>query len=1240
MKLYPLILSLLLTAGLAGQNTFFEAYTPKQSDATGYIQRYQPDKASSYFVNSPAALATALRKAPNEGSGEPSYQLSLPTPEGELVTFRIVRYQMITDELQARYPSYVTAYGWDVKAPHRKVFLEWTDLGFGASVTGGAEGRWNIAPQFRERQDLYQSFFTKDHAHLDGGSTCHHLPDPELLEEIEALGPPALKTVGDCELREYDLALACTGEYFAATGGAENLVVAEMMTAINRVNTIFRSDLAITLTIINLPVPGGGIELVFDNPVTDGYTNDDGAAMLSENQAIIDNVIGPGNYDVGHVFSTGGGGIAALNSVCRGLSKAQGVTGSFNPSGDPFYVDLVAHEFGHQFGAQHSFNSTIGSCDQRNASTAYEPGSGTTIMAYAGICFNGNDGSANIQFNSDPYYHAISIQEIAAYMENGTGASCASTASTANDEPTVNAGSDFTIPANTPFVLTATGSDSDPLTYCWEQFDLGPAVPAQPSGNETSGPLFRSRPPTTSPQRFFPNLPDLVNNGFASWEILPRVARNLSFVVSVRDFNAAGYGCTVQDQVDLSVVTSTGFAVTAPTAGTVWQSGGNQTVSWNVANTGNGTAVDCEQVDIVLSTDGGLNFDQVIATVPNTGSATIMAPSQTVPNARLMIRCSDNIFFNINNGGFSIEQNDYSYVVTNGAATACDGTTTVQYSFQLNSLQGYTGTINYTTANLPAGVGTSFSPSSTTLSANGTQAVTLTLSNLAGVTPGTYTFQVITNDGNGPRSEDYTLVVKAPLAAPVLISPADNGFTPANSASFSWNAVPNAVFYEFRLCLNAACTSFISGQTSGTSITTDLTTNGIMDGDGPFEWFITAVDNTCIPAASAASTRFNVTFGAGPPSGSSLAAGNSRILVCEGETTDESYSISFFDADLTGPATLNQINGPAGLSTVISPSTLSDGQTAMISLIGEENLAPGNYTITIQANDGMNTEDVDLILEVTENSIPLISPTEGQEIEIEPDGSGSVPLSFAGVPGATAYEVFIVFPGGVTGSTNVAPGNTTINLPATINDGDVYQIFVRADNGDEGCPVTFTFVDVVLPVSWQSFTAVAQDKSSQLDWSVIQDAAHQRFTVERSDSGTGGWADIASVERVGPDGLTNYAYQDREVVAGRTYFYRLRQEDNDGQTDYSAIRSVTFAGQAAITAYPNPTSDQLNLLVSTDLPAGLSYQLYSALGQQIARGKLVAGNNLLSVGVFPPAVYQLVVSDGKGFRQIIRVVKR
>jgi hypothetical protein len=377
--------------------------------------------------------------------------------------------------------------------------------------------------------------------------------------------------------------------------------------------------------------------------------------MLSQNQSNLDTVIGSANYDFGHVFSTGGGGVASLGVVCRAGVKARGVTGSSQPVGDPFDVDYVAHEIGHQFGANHSFNGNAGSCSggNRNGPTAYEPGSGSTIMAYAGIC-----GAQNLQLYSDDYFHGVNLDEIVAYSTVGSGNGCPVVTPTRNQPPVVDAGpGGFTIPSQTPFTLTGSASDpnGDALTYNWEEFDLGPA--GAPN-NPLSPPFFRSWPSVASPARTFPRLPDLVNNSTVIGEVLPNVTRALNFRLTVRD-NRLGGGGVNSANVGFNVTTAAGpFAVTAPNTAVVWAGNSQQNVTWNVAGT-TAAPVSCPSVAISLSSDGGFTYPiTLVSNTPNDGSQSIVVPNIATTTARVRVACASNVFFDISNANFTINPVD------------------------------------------------------------------------------------------------------------------------------------------------------------------------------------------------------------------------------------------------------------------------------------------------------------------------------------------------------------------------------------------------------------------------------------------------------------------------------------------------------------------------------------------------------------------------------------------------------
>ncbi|MCB8976245.1 MAG: DNRLRE domain-containing protein [Ardenticatenaceae bacterium] len=595
-----------------------------------------------------AALNTILTQAPTTLS-DSNVVLSLPLPNGEYGRFRVYKTAVMHPDLAAKFPEIHTYAGVGVEDTTAYARLDSTPKGFHAMVLSG-NGRVFIDPYSTDSTDLYQSYYASDFIPNlpDDFAPDVVLENPDNISEVDtAVSINGQFSTGG-QLRTYRLAIAATGEYTQFHGGTVALAMAEIVTAVNRVAGIYEREVAVSFQLI----PNNDL-IVYTNGATDPYTNNNGGAMLSQNQSNLNSVIGSANYDVGHVFSTGGGGIASLGVICSNSNKARGVTGLSNPIGDPFYVDYVAHEMGHQFAGNHTFNGSSGSCSggNRNASTAYEPGSGTTIMAYAGIC-----SPQNIQNNSDDYFHGISFDEIVSFTTNGSGNTCAVITSTGNTPPTADAGTSYSIPLNTPFTLTGTGSDPNgaaSLTYSWEEFDLGPAgAPNSPSGNAA---IFRSFNPTTSPSRTFPQISDIVNNTQTLGEILPSYARTMNFRFTVRD-NQSPAGGVANDATQVTAVAGTGpFLVTAPNTAVTWTGNTTENVTWNVAGTNN-APISCANVNISLSTDGGFTYPTLLeANTPNDGSSSVLVPNVTTSSARVRVSCAGNIFFDISNANFTIQ---------------------------------------------------------------------------------------------------------------------------------------------------------------------------------------------------------------------------------------------------------------------------------------------------------------------------------------------------------------------------------------------------------------------------------------------------------------------------------------------------------------------------------------------------------------------------------------------------------
>jgi len=597
-----------------------------------------------------ASIQSQLSAAPTN-LVEPAIEstiLSIPTPDGTFERFNVYVTSIMAPELAAKFPEIQTYAGQGIDNPASTVFFDLTPQGFHAQVRSPA-GTYYVDPYSNLSREFY-AVYAKGTSKVDTGfrelgGELNQLRGDGVSDDSGSSTSGSILSRSGTQLRTYRLAVAATGEYTRFHGGTVPTGQAAIVTAVNRIAGIYQTELAVTFQLV-----ANNDRLVFTDPATDGYTNNNGFAMLGENQAIVDRIIGNANYDIGHVFSTGGGGVAALSSVGVNAIKAQGVTGLPTPIGDEFYVDYVAHEVGHQFGGNHTFNGVAGNCPARNGSTAYEPGSGTTIQAYAGIC-----ATDDLQTNSDPYFHSVSLDEMVRHVDV-TIPNVGTRVATGNAIPVINAGLDYVIPARTPFVLTAVGSDANPgdqLTYDWQQRDLGPARSVN-LGDDGVGPLFRVWIPTATPSRTFPRLSDLVNNVIAKGERLPTTTRQLNFRVVARD-NRAAAGAFDDDNMRISVIdTGTSFAVVTPNTNVSWEGLTFQNIEWDVAGT-SGNGINALNVDISLSTDGGLTYPSVLASrVPNNGSANVRIANIPTSSARVRVQGSNNIFFDISNTNFTI----------------------------------------------------------------------------------------------------------------------------------------------------------------------------------------------------------------------------------------------------------------------------------------------------------------------------------------------------------------------------------------------------------------------------------------------------------------------------------------------------------------------------------------------------------------------------------------------------------
>ncbi len=600
--------------------------------------------------------------------------ITLPTPGGGTRDFRVWETSMMPDELANQFQDIKTYTATAVDDPRVGAKLDITMYGFHAMVFDG-DDTYFIDPWDNYSTGTHLAYYKRDlNRAADKRMMCELHTDEDLVPNGSSamniskdLPKLASKVINGYSLRTYRLALSCSNQYARAATGLTSptkaQVLAKMTTTMNRVNGVYEREFSITMKFVT-----NQTDLIFVTAAGDPFNsiNSNPNSCLSTNRTQCNTIIGSSNYDIGHVFTTGSGGLASLGSVCT-FAKAEGTTGAPSPTGDGFDIDYVAHEMGHQFGSDHTFNNNAdGSCCCGNAvsSMSYEPGSGSTIMAYAGIC-----SPDNVQTNSNPYFHIASIQKILTFV-NSTG-TCATFTATDNKSPGYTPLSQvaYSIPYLTPFELYApmlTDSMADSATlYSWEQFDPGGSdFGRRWSATAASGPIFRSLNPVAQSLRIFPRQASVMAGNLNTlYEKAPTVARSMKFKCTFRSIRNNKGILTIPDEtITINAVTTgtgAGFKVTSQASSTVSYTGGStQTVTWDVANTNN-APVSTAQVDIYLTVNVNTGWTYYLGSFPNTGSATVTIPNPatTTSTARIKVKGKGNVFFNVNTTNFTVTNN-------------------------------------------------------------------------------------------------------------------------------------------------------------------------------------------------------------------------------------------------------------------------------------------------------------------------------------------------------------------------------------------------------------------------------------------------------------------------------------------------------------------------------------------------------------------------------------------------------
>ncbi|HET6995830.1 MAG TPA: zinc-dependent metalloprotease family protein, partial [Chitinophagaceae bacterium] len=643
------------------QQLWNEENADSQRDYLNRNSSTLPDQVKFYTLNV-SLLQDKMRSAGSFDAGATAVRLEIPLPDGSLLPVDVFESSIMPPQLQAIIPDVRT---YVLVDPVTKSSLGRITI-HNNNITGlifSGKGNVFINPVDPGNSRVHITYYTKE-VHYPVPVACG------VTDEAPATGTGNTNGrvyAGDCHLRSYRLAVAATGEYYwwansppVVTPSVAN-ALSYIAITVNTVNAIYERDATIHFNL----VPNNNL-IIYTDSLTDPYPTlpfPNGGTLNNNNSFTNTALGGAANYDIGIVFSKQwNGGLAQLSSVCgvshgraaAGLDFGSGPNPTPGPQG-PVFDGTAAHEMGHQFSATHTMVANNGQCGPNvTLSSAWEPGGGSTLMAYAGTC------SPNFyQFNSDLYFHVGNVDQISTFATSVSGG-CATNTVLSNVAPTVSvAAASYVIPVSTPFMLTCSAGDlnGNSLTYTWEEMDTAlVSTGATPSPAATKGPNFRSFPPSSNATRYFPNLPSVLTGLTQPYERLPSVTRTMHFTVNVRD-NAAGGGCNAQEDVDVNTNATAGpFSVTSQSTPTSLTADGISTftITWNVAGS-DVAPVNCANVDILFSADGGQNFNYtLLANTPNDGTQTIAVPNIVTSSGRVMVKAVGNIFFNVNAANITI----------------------------------------------------------------------------------------------------------------------------------------------------------------------------------------------------------------------------------------------------------------------------------------------------------------------------------------------------------------------------------------------------------------------------------------------------------------------------------------------------------------------------------------------------------------------------------------------------------
>jgi len=851
--IYSLLFMLLSLAYVQAQANFWQDF--KESSIMLSPNSEVKASAKSYRTLSLdfEALKAALSEAPMEFTAAAEanpVQMYLPLPNGEMELMEVVESPVMEASLAAKYPNIRSFAARSVNNRLVTARLDYAPHGLHA-VISTPEGYTAIEPFATQQTRFYSAYYMKHRQSGPNELPCGFDAFEEEME-LELLQQEMLSMKTDLSfrnneevtLRQYRMALVCTGNYggnASLGGGTVESTLATFNTAVNILNQYFQVEFAIRFLLIE-----ESEDFIFLDPDEDPFVNANmGSELLEQNKNYLNSQIPITSYDIGHIFT---GNCTDLAGVASGTvcseNKARGVT-CHNQSLVEEVTRTMTHEIGHQFSCGHSWNNCPPSQDQLSVENAFEPGSGSTIMAYQGLCGAAN----NVPEPIGLYFNIGSLEDAIFFSREGGGSTCGETISTDNNKPvlTLNYEDGFYIPISTPFELEGEAEDlnGDELTYCWEQYDLGP--PSTLGNPNQNSPLFRSLPPTTDPKRVFPQLTRIINNTSSNTEVLPTYSRDMTFRLTVRD-NNADYGGVVWEQVAFEADGTAGpFRVMNPnTADVTWTAGEYVEVTWDVANTTN-NRVNCDYVNIRLSTDGGFNYPiTLVSQTANDGSAFVSVPNLDTDEARVRVEASDNIFFDISNQDFTIvPASEPGYIFDVSPASIplyCLPAEPISFDITTEALLDYSMPISLSlSGDLPGSAVVDFADDE--IAPGESTTLTIDMTDFSG--RDTFNLMVEgTTDDLGTFSRELRFIaVSTDFSALEMISPANGTTGILLSTNFSWADISGAESYDIEIATSPAFGSSTIETAEGLTEST-YAPEAIFESNEIYYWRIRA-NNVC-----------------------------------------------------------------------------------------------------------------------------------------------------------------------------------------------------------------------------------------------------------------------------------------------------------------------------------------------------------------------------------------------------------